>query len=64
MRRKAPRFSAGDIRRGFQRCAVWRWFVSTIGGAPSSVIKQYIEDQKTSERKKTGHVISRKAEKD
>jgi len=28
------------------------YFVSTIGGAPLGVIKQYIENQKTSERKK------------
>ena len=27
------------------------YFVSTVGGAPLSVIKQYIESQKTSERK-------------
>jgi putative transposase len=27
-------------------------FVSTVGGAPLKVIKQYIESQKTSERKK------------
>ena len=29
------------------------YFVSTVGGAPISVIKQYIENQKTSERKKS-----------
>ena len=28
------------------------YFVSTVGGAPLTVIKQYIESQKTSERKK------------
>ena len=28
------------------------YFVSTVGGAPLGVIKQYIENQKTSERKK------------
>jgi putative transposase len=28
------------------------YFVSTVGGAPLSVIKQYIESQKTSQRKK------------
>jgi putative transposase len=28
------------------------YFVSTVGGAPLAVIKQYIESQKTSERKK------------
>ncbi|MBM7616463.1 IS200/IS605 family transposase, partial [Alkaliphilus hydrothermalis] len=27
------------------------YFVSTVGGAPLNVIKQYIESQKTSERK-------------
>jgi putative transposase len=27
------------------------YFVSTVGGAPLSIIKQYIESQKTSERK-------------
>ena len=27
------------------------YFVSTVGGAPLSVIKQYIENQKTSQRK-------------
>lgn len=27
------------------------YFVSTVGGAPLSIIKQYIENQKTSERK-------------
>ena len=27
------------------------YFVSTVGGAPLAVIKQYIENQKTSERK-------------
>ena len=27
------------------------YFISTVGGAPLSVIKQYIENQKTSERK-------------
>ena len=28
------------------------YFVSTVGGAPLGIIKQYIENQKTSERKK------------
>jgi len=28
------------------------YFVSTVGSAPLSIIKQYIESQKTSERKK------------
>ena len=28
------------------------YFVSTVGGAPLSVIKQYIESQKTSQRKR------------
>ena len=28
------------------------YFVSTVGGAPLGIIKQYIESQKTSERKK------------
>jgi putative transposase len=28
------------------------YFVSTVGGAPLAVIKQYIENQKTSERRK------------
>jgi putative transposase len=27
------------------------YFVSTVGGAPLNIIKQYIESQKTSERK-------------
>lgn len=27
------------------------YFISTVGGAPLSIIKQYIENQKTSERK-------------
>ena len=27
------------------------YFVSTVGGAPLSVIKQYVENQKTSQRK-------------
>ena len=27
------------------------YFISTVGGAPLEVIKQYIENQKTSERK-------------
>ena len=33
---------------------LWRnsYFVSTVGGAPLSIMKQYIESQKTSERKK------------
>jgi putative transposase len=33
--------------------ALWTnsYFVSTVGGPPLSVIKQYIENQKTSERK-------------
>jgi putative aldouronate transport system permease protein len=30
MRRKAPRFSAGDIRRGFQNYALWRYIVCII----------------------------------
>ena len=29
-----------------------RYFVSTVGGAPREVIKQYIENQKTSQRQK------------
>lgn len=28
------------------------WIVSTVGGAPLEVIKQYIENQKTSQRQK------------
>lgn len=28
------------------------YFVSTVGGAPREVIKQYIENQKTSQRQK------------
>ena len=28
------------------------YFVSTVGGAPLSIIKQYIENQKTSQRQK------------
>lgn len=27
------------------------YFVSTVGGAPLAIIKQYIENQKTSQRK-------------
>ena len=40
------------------------YFVSTVGEALLGIIKQYIESQKTSERKKSSRVISRKAEKD
>lgn len=28
------------------------YFVSTVGGAPLSIVKQYIESQKTSQRQK------------
>jgi putative transposase len=64
-------FTSYTLRKEFKELTtrlptLWTnsYFVSTVGGAPLSVIKRYIEDQKTSERKKTGHVILRKAEKD
>lgn len=47
MRRKAPAFRHGDIRRS-PLPSLWTnsYFVSTVGGAPLTVIKQYIENQK------------------
>jgi putative transposase len=33
------------------------YFVSTVGGAPLAAIKQYIENQKTSERKKKNNDV-------
>jgi putative transposase len=63
-------FTSFTLRKEFKELtarlpALWTnsYFVSTVGGAPLSIIKQYIENQKTSERKKTGNAISRKAEK-
>ena len=31
---------------------LWTNFVSTVGGAPLAIVKQYIESQKTSQRQK------------
>ena len=49
--------SSHILRREFKHLAtklptLWTnsYFVSTVGGAPLSVIKQYIESQKTSQR--------------
>ena len=52
-------FSSRTLRKEFPSLktrlpTLWTnsYFVSTVGGAPLEVIKQYIENQKTSERKK------------
>jgi putative transposase len=52
-------FSSYTLRKEFKELTtrlpcLWTnsYFVSTDGGAPLAVIKQYIESQKTSERKK------------
>jgi putative transposase len=52
-------FSSFTLRKEFPSLktrlpTLWTnsYFVSTVGGAPLNVIKQYIESQKTSERKK------------
>ena len=62
-------FTSYTLRKEFKELTtrlptLWTnsYFVSTVGGAPISVIKQYIESQKTSERKKSSHVIPRKTE--
>jgi len=44
-RRKAPAFRHGDISRALAVVFVLD-FVSTVGGAPLAVIKQYVENQK------------------
>lgn len=50
--------SSSALRKEFRELStrlptLWTnsYFVSTVGGAPLSVIKQYIDSQKTSERK-------------
>lgn len=52
-------FSSYTLRKEFKELTtrlptLWTnsYFVSTVGGAPLAVIKQYIENQKTSERRK------------
>lgn len=52
-------YSSSVLRKEFKELttrlpALWTnsYFVSTVGGAPLEVIKQYIENQKTSQRKK------------
>ena len=52
-------FTSFTLRKEFKELTtrlptLWTnsYFVSTVGGAPFAVIKQYIENQKTSERKK------------
>jgi len=52
-------FTSHTLRKEFKELTtrlptLWTnaYFVSTIGGAPLNVIKQYIENQKTSERRK------------
>ena len=45
-RRKAPCFNNGDIRLPLPSLWTNSNFVSTVGGAPLAVIKQYIENQK------------------
>lgn len=52
-------YSSSVLRKEFKELttrlpALWTnsYFVSTVGGAPIEVIKQYIENQKTSQRKK------------
>ena len=51
-------FTSHSLRKEFKELTtrlptLWTnsYFVSTVGGAPLGVIKQYIESQKTSERK-------------
>ena len=52
-------YTSHELRKEFKELTtrlptLWTnsYFVSTVGGAPLVVIKQYIESQKTSERKK------------
>ena len=52
-------FTSNTLRKEFKELTtrlptLWTnsYFVSTVGGAPLAEIKQYIESQKTSERKK------------
>lgn len=52
-------FSSYTLRKEYKELTtklptLWTnsYFVSTVGGAPLAVIKQYIENQKTSERRK------------
>lgn len=52
-------YSSHTLRKEFKSLTtrlptLWTnsYFVSTVGGAPLNVIKQYIENQQTSERKK------------
>ncbi len=52
-------YSSSVLRKEFKELttrlpALWTnsYFVSTVGGAPLEVIKQYIDNQKTSQRKK------------
>ena len=51
-------FSSHALRKEFKELTtrlptLWTnsYFVSTVGGAPMEIIKQYIENQKTSQRK-------------
>jgi putative transposase len=51
-------FSSHMLRKEFKELTtrlptLWSnsYFVSTVGGAPMEIIKQYIENQKTSQRK-------------
>lgn len=43
-----------NSQRNAYQLTMWTnsYFVSTVGGAPLEVIKQYIENQKTSQRQK------------
>lgn len=59
-------YSSYTLRKEFRSLttrlpSLWTnsYFVSTVGGAPLAIIKQYIENQKTSERK-SRHVVSYK----
>jgi len=52
-------FTSHILRKEFQELTtrlptLWSnsYFISTVGGSPLAVIKQYIENQKSSERKK------------
>jgi len=60
-------FSSHTLRKEFKELTtrlptLWTnsYFVSTVGGAPLAVIKRYIENQKTSERKKNAIYNSNK----
>jgi putative transposase len=50
--RKTPCFNIPYLKTKMPSLWTNSYFVSTVGGAPLEVIKQYIENQKTSQRQK------------